>query len=54
MLYEVITVAVLDRGPDGRVYPGYLDYLRRAHAESGKPVALVGSRQGTGDSYNFV
>jgi len=42
-------VAVLDRGPDGRVYPGYLDYLRRAHAESGKPVALVGSRQGTGD-----
>jgi len=41
-------VAVLDRGPDGAVYPGYLDYLRRAHAASGKPVALVGSRQGTG------
>ena len=42
-------VAVLDRGPDGLVYEPYVDYLRQAAAESGKPVALVASRQGTGD-----
>ncbi len=37
-----------DRAPDGKVYSNYLAYMRRAHAESGKPVALVGARQGTG------
>jgi len=40
---------VMDRGPDGLVYPGYVDYMQRAHRESGKPVALVSARQGTGD-----
>jgi acyl-CoA synthetase (NDP forming) len=40
--------AVLDRAPYGKVYPSYLDYLQRAHAASGKPVALVAARQGTG------
>ena len=40
---------VLDRGPDGLVYPGYMDRMQRAHGESGKPVALVAARQGTGD-----
>jgi acyl-CoA synthetase (NDP forming) len=40
---------VMDRGPDGLVYPGYIDYMQRAHRESGKPVALVAARQGTGD-----
>jgi len=39
----------LDRGPGGLVYPGYLDYMQHAHRESGKPVALVAARQGTGD-----
>jgi acyl-CoA synthetase (NDP forming) len=42
-------VAVLDRGPDGLVYAPYVNYVRQAAADSGKPVALVGSRQGTGD-----
>ena len=42
-------VAVLDRGPDGLVYEGYIDYLRRAKEATDKPVALVASRQGTGD-----
>ncbi len=37
-----------DRAPDGKVYSNYLAYMQRAHAESGKPVALVGARQGTG------
>lgn len=37
-----------DRAPGGNIYPEYVDYLRRAHADSGKPVALVASRQGTG------
>jgi acyl-CoA synthetase (NDP forming) len=37
-----------DRAPDGLVYPGYVERMKRAHEESGKPVALVASRQGTG------
>jgi acyl-CoA synthetase (NDP forming) len=37
-----------DRGPDGKIYPSYLNYMQRAHAEAGKPVALVSARQGTG------
>ncbi|MDZ7644868.1 MAG: acetate--CoA ligase family protein [Woeseiaceae bacterium] len=37
-----------DRAPDGRVYPGYIDYMETARRESGKPVALVGARQGSG------
>jgi acyl-CoA synthetase (NDP forming) len=40
---------VLDRGPDGLVYPGYISRMETAHRESGKPVALVSARQGTGD-----
>lgn len=40
---------VLDRGPDGLVYPGYVNRMKAAHLESGKPVALVAARQGTGD-----
>jgi acetate---CoA ligase (ADP-forming) len=39
---------VHDRAPEGAVYPVYVDYMRRARAESGKPVALVSARQGTG------
>jgi len=41
-------VAVLDRAPYGKVYANYLGYLQHAHAASGKPVALVAARQGTG------
>jgi len=37
-----------DRAPDGKIYSNYLAYMQRAHAESGKPVALVAARQGTG------
>jgi acyl-CoA synthetase (NDP forming) len=40
---------VLDRGPDGLVYPGYINRMQTAQRESGKPVALVSARQGTGD-----
>lgn len=39
---------VHDRAPGGIVYPTYVDYMREARERSGKPVALVGSRQGTG------
>ena len=38
-----------DRAPDGHVYPGYVKYMKLAHEESRKPVALVASRQGTGN-----
>jgi len=41
-------VLVHDRAPNGKIYPSYIDLMRRAAEESGKPVALVGSRQGTG------
>lgn len=37
-----------DRAPGGLVYPSYVRYMERAHEESGKPVALVASRQGSG------
>ena len=37
-----------DRAPAGKIYPSYLEYMRRARADSGKPVALVAARQGTG------
>ncbi len=37
-----------DRSPFGRIYPAYIDYLRKAHAATGKPVFLVANRQGTG------
>ena len=37
-----------DRAPHGRVYASYLRYLRTAHEFTGKPVALVAARQGTG------
>jgi acyl-CoA synthetase (NDP forming) len=40
---------VHDRGPDGLIYQSYLDYMKAAREESGKPVALVSARQGTGD-----
>ena len=39
---------VHDRAPFGKIYSSYIRYMRQAHAESGKPVALVGARQGTG------
>jgi acyl-CoA synthetase (NDP forming) len=41
-------VVVHDRAPFGKIYSSYLSYLQRAHAESGKPVALVSATQGTG------
>ena len=39
---------VHDRAPFGKVYSSYLDYMHHGYAESGKPVALVAARQGTG------
>lgn len=43
-----IGAVVQDRAPYGKVYRGYVDYMRRGHSASGKPVALVSARQGTG------
>lgn len=39
---------VHDRGPAGRLYSIYVDYLRHGHAASGKPVFLVAATQGIG------
>ncbi len=39
---------VHDRAPEGVIYPVYIEYMRRARAAAGKPVALVAARQGTG------
>jgi acyl-CoA synthetase (NDP forming) len=43
-----LAAVVHDRAPDGKIYSSYLSYMQRAHAASGKPVALVAARQGTG------
>jgi len=49
-----LAAVVHDRAPDGKVYPAYLSYMQRAHAESGKPVVLVAARQGTGSDKAVV
>ncbi|MEX2495417.1 MAG: acetate--CoA ligase family protein, partial [Woeseia sp.] len=43
-----IAAVVHDRGPEGHVYPGYVEYLRRGRSVSGKPAVLVAARQGSG------
>ena len=43
-----------DRAPYGKVYQSYLGYMKHAHQESGKPVALVAARQGTGHDESVV
>ncbi|HZW58835.1 MAG TPA: CoA-binding protein, partial [Woeseiaceae bacterium] len=43
-----IGVVAHDRAPDGYVYGSYIDYMETARRESGKPVALVAARQGSG------
>jgi acyl-CoA synthetase (NDP forming) len=40
--------AVLNRAPGGEIYPMYMNYVQRAKAASGKPVALVSAHQGSG------
>ncbi|MGH8221740.1 MAG: acetate--CoA ligase family protein [Woeseiaceae bacterium] len=39
---------VHDRAPGGYLYGSYVEYMKAANAASGKPVALVAARQGTG------
>ena len=39
---------VHDRAPLGAIYPEYLDYMKRGHEASGKPVFIVSNRQGSG------
>lgn len=41
-------VVAHDRAPGGGIYRSYVDYMEVAHAASGKPVALVAARQGSG------
>jgi acyl-CoA synthetase (NDP forming) len=43
-----IGAVVQNRAPYGKVYRSYFEYMQRGHAASGKPVALVAARQGTG------
>lgn len=43
-----IGAVVHDRAPNGFVYASYVEYMRLAHEQSGKPAALVAARQGTG------
>ena len=43
-----IGAVVHDRAPDGLVYKSYVRYMENAYEASGKPVALVAARQGTG------
>lgn len=43
-----LAAVIHDRAPYGKIYETYLSYMQRARAESGKAVALVSARQGTG------
>ena len=43
-----IAAVIHDRAPYGKIYETYLSYMQRARSESGKAVALVSARQGTG------
>lgn len=45
---------VHDRAPFGHIYAAYIDYLRKGHSASGKPVFLVSARQGTGEDHKVV
>jgi len=49
-----LAAVVHDRAPGGKIYPSYLNYMQRARAETGKPVALVAARQGTGYDESVV
>jgi acyl-CoA synthetase (NDP forming) len=49
-----MAVVAHDRAPDGRIYRAYIDYMEAAHRESGKPVALVAARQGSGTDRRAV
>ena len=39
---------VMDRGPLGKIFTEYVDYLEQTNQQTGKPVFLVSNRQGTG------
>jgi len=41
-------VVAHDRAPDGYIYESYVRYMSAAREATGKPVALVAARQGTG------
>jgi acyl-CoA synthetase (NDP forming) len=43
-----IGAVIHDRAPHSRIYSSYLEYIRKAHAATGKPAFLVANRQGTG------
>jgi acetate---CoA ligase (ADP-forming) len=45
---------VHDRAPFGHIYEDYIEYLRKGHSASGKPVFLVSARQGTGEDHKVV
>jgi acyl-CoA synthetase (NDP forming) len=49
-----VGAAFFDRAPDGYIYENYLERLRQANVDSGKPVALVSSWQGTGSDRQVV
>jgi acyl-CoA synthetase (NDP forming) len=49
-----IGAVIHDRAPDGFIYSGYLRYMQAAREASGKPVALVSARQGTGSDPQVV
>lgn len=45
---------VHDRAPYGKIYASYVQYMKVAHKASGKPVALVSARQGSGHDERVV
>src|SRR5690606_16395295 len=47
-------VVAHDRAPEGAIYTAYIDYMKPAHAASGKPVALVAAREGRGSDRKLI
>ena len=45
---------VHDRAPNGKIYSSYIKYMQTARRETGKPVALVSARQGSGHDERAV
>jgi acyl-CoA synthetase (NDP forming) len=49
-----IGAVIHDRAPLSGIYSEYVDYMRRGHEASGKPVFLVANRQGTGSDPSVI
>ena len=43
-----IEALILNRAPYGKIYPSYIELMKKTHEKTGKPIILVSSHQGSG------